>query len=100
MDTNLLISKLFELQKLTSRKAELVLEYSWRYALNCRSDVSRDLSLHVREHHHGRFNVEYDLQNQRMQRDELQEMRDEYDEVCERIRTLETEVEQAIAVRI
>lgn len=90
------IGKLFELQRLTSRKAELALQVAERFALNLSSDRGRDLSLHNRERHGGHFDTENDLKYQREYSDELTELRKEYTKVCEQIKKLQTEVQEGL----
>ncbi len=90
------IDKVFEIQELVDRKAELALKVAEQFALNLSSDRGRDLSTHNRDLHGGHFDSDYALKCQRAYREELAKLRKEYDEVSEQIKRLQAEIKEAI----
>lgn len=97
MELQQVLNWLFELQQLTSRKAELVLEIAQKYSLDRSSDRSRDLSLHVRDRHQGYFDIESDLKWRREGEEEMEKLRAQYREVCEKIKMLQAKLENEIS---
>jgi hypothetical protein len=87
MDTPEILGTLFEHQKLVSRKAELVLEIAEAESRQRTRETRAELDSHKRNEHGFKFQ-----QDPRYAREELaaiSELRQEYGEVCEKIKLLE-----------
>jgi hypothetical protein len=98
MDTQEMLAKLFELQKLNSGKAELVLQLAELYARKLDRDRGRDLNLHRRDEHQRHYDDSIYMEFWREDETKGSELHAEYNEVCEQIKTLEAILETELPV--
>jgi len=98
VDYSPLFPKLFELQKLVSRKAELAIQVAGVYAHERSSHLELDLkrSIHSVGGARARFNEEGMLRYMQEQRERDEEVKSEYREICEQIKELEEQIESEI----
>lgn len=98
MDTTEVLGKLFKLQKLTSRKAELALQIADAVARRDSEDAVHFLNMHLRDHHKKPFDMEEFLGRSGALDGIAKSYRRKYSEVCEQIKSLEAELEAELVV--
>jgi hypothetical protein len=89
MDAVETMSKLFELIKLYSRKAELATEMAELRMSGLIRERGQDLSHHKRDRHGEYYDNSFFMEMWQADQDKKEELRNEYSEVCEQIKLLE-----------
>lgn len=97
MDYDSLFPKLFELQKLNSRKTELARRVTEKDSRLRRWEIGGELSMHRRDLHQAYWDWESHIRYQQEYEDQLLAANKEYEAICEQIDSLIEEIESEIA---
>jgi predicted nucleic acid-binding Zn-ribbon protein len=98
VDYSQLFPQLFELQKLTSRKAELALRLTQKQALLRSWEAGAEFSRHLRDEHHAYWDSEAYLRHKEEYDQAVQDARSEYKDICKEIDKLTERIDSEILI--